>query len=69
MVLEEPLCIPAETVLNGLCFDPRPITRCLMIARSESELQFVSRLTSEHIEQLWRMYQGEWWSRGRKLED
>jgi GNAT superfamily N-acetyltransferase len=40
-----------------------------MIARSESELQFVSRLTSEHIEQLWRMYQGEWWSRGRKLED
>jgi GNAT superfamily N-acetyltransferase len=40
-----------------------------MIARSESELQFVSRLTREHIEQLWRMYQGEWWSRGRKLED
>jgi GNAT superfamily N-acetyltransferase len=40
-----------------------------MIARSESELQFVSRLTSEHIEQLWRMYQGEWWSRGRKLDD
>jgi len=42
---------------------------CLMIARSEPALQFVSRLTSEHIEQLWRMYQAEWWSRGRKLED
>jgi GNAT superfamily N-acetyltransferase len=40
-----------------------------MIAPSESELQFVSRLTSGHIEQIWRMYQGEWWSRGRKLED
>ncbi len=35
----------------------------------EPALQFVSRLTREHIEQLWRMYQGEWWSRGRKLED
>jgi GNAT superfamily N-acetyltransferase len=40
-----------------------------MIAAPEPTLQFVSRLTSEHIEQLWRMYQGEWWSRLRKLED
>jgi GNAT superfamily N-acetyltransferase len=35
----------------------------------ESSYQFVSRLTSEHIEQLWRMYQDEWWSRGRRIED
>lgn len=40
-----------------------------MIERSEPPLQFVSRLTSDHIEQLWRMYQGEWWSGGRKIED
>lgn len=40
-----------------------------MIAPSEPALQFVHRLTSEHIDQLWRMYQGEWWSRGRKLQD
>jgi GNAT superfamily N-acetyltransferase len=32
-------------------------------------IQFVTRLTSVHIEQLWRMYQKEWWSRGRKLHD
>jgi len=35
----------------------------------ETAFQFVNRLTSEHIEQLWRMYQSEWWSRGRKIED
>jgi len=35
----------------------------------ESKLQFVSRLTSKHIEQLWRMYRLESRSRGRKLED
>jgi len=35
----------------------------------ESKLQFVSRLTGEHIEQLWRMYQAESWSRGRRLAD
>src|SRR5579863_1291102 len=40
-----------------------------MIAPFESKLQFVSRLTTEHIEQLWRMYQGESWSRGRRIED
>jgi len=40
-----------------------------MTAFFESKLQFVSRLTSEHIEQLWRMYQGESCSRGRRLED
>jgi len=33
------------------------------------EFQFVNRLTCAHIEQLWRMYQGEWWSRGRNLND
>jgi GNAT superfamily N-acetyltransferase len=32
-------------------------------------MQFVSRLTSGHIEQLWRMYQNEWWSHDRKLHD
>jgi len=31
--------------------------------------QFVSRLTSDHLDQLCRLYQGEWWSRGRKLDD
>ncbi|HLM97913.1 MAG TPA: hypothetical protein VK335_01440 [Bryobacteraceae bacterium] len=40
-----------------------------MIASFESKLQFVSHLTGKHIEQLWRMYRGESWSRGRKLED
>ena len=40
-----------------------------MITCLESKLQFVSRFTSEHIEQLWRLYQGESWSRGRKLAD
>lgn len=33
------------------------------------EFQFVNRLTGAQIEQLWRMYQGEWWSRGRNLND
>jgi len=37
--------------------------------RLAPELQFVSRLTSSHIEQLWRMYQDEWWSHGRNLHD
>jgi len=32
-------------------------------------VQFVNRLTPEHIKQLWQMYQGEWWSRGRRIED
>ncbi len=40
-----------------------------MIALHARAPQFVSRLTSGHIEQLWRMYQSEWWSRGRKLHD
>ena len=31
--------------------------------------QFVNRLTGVQIEQLWRMYQGEWWSRGRNIND
>ena len=33
------------------------------------QLEFVSRLTREHIEQLWRLYQGESWGRGRRLQD
>jgi len=33
------------------------------------EFQFVNRLNCVHIEQLWHMYQGEWWSRGRNLND
>src|SRR5579863_8280565 len=33
------------------------------------EFQFVNRLTCAHIEQLWQLYQGEWWSRGRRLND
>ena len=40
-----------------------------MIAPFEAKLQFVSRLASSHIEQLWRIFQGESWSRGRKLAD
>jgi len=35
----------------------------------KSTLQFTSRLNGVHIEQLCRMYQREWWSRGRKIED
>ena len=34
-----------------------------------TSVQFVSRLTPDHVEQLWQLYQGEWWSRGRRLED
>lgn len=40
-----------------------------MIAAPEPAVEFVSRLTSEHIEQLWHLFQAEWWSRGRKLDD
>lgn len=40
-----------------------------MIPPFESKLHFVSRPTSDHIDQLWRMFQGEQWSRGRKLAD
>lgn len=32
-------------------------------------VQFHNRLTGEQIEQLWRLYQSEWWSRERKLEE
>lgn len=35
----------------------------------ETGFEFVNRLTSEHIEQLSRLYQAEWWSRGRNIED
>jgi GNAT superfamily N-acetyltransferase len=37
--------------------------------RKAREFQFLNRLTGAHIEQLWRMYQDEWWSRGRNLND
>jgi len=37
--------------------------------KSISTLQFTCRLTCPQIEQLWHMYQAEWWSRGRELED
>jgi len=40
-----------------------------LVAESMSTLQFVCRLSCPQIEQLWHMYQAEWWSRGRKLED
>jgi len=33
------------------------------------QLEFVSRLTREHVEQLWRLYQGESWGCGRRLQD
>ena len=42
---------------------------CKAAIAAESTLQFSSRLSGEQIDQLWRMYQAEWWSRGRKLED
>ena len=37
--------------------------------KSVSTLQFTCRLSCPQIDQLWHMYQAEWWSRGRKLED
>jgi GNAT superfamily N-acetyltransferase len=37
--------------------------------KPKSTLQFTSRLNCAHIEQLCHMYQAEWWSRGRKIED
>ncbi len=43
--------------------------RLLTAKLKAREFQFVSRLTRAHIEQLWHMYQGEWWSRDRNLND
>jgi predicted GNAT family N-acyltransferase len=37
--------------------------------KSISTLHFTGRLNCPQIEQLWHMYQAEWWSRGRKIED
>jgi GNAT superfamily N-acetyltransferase len=37
--------------------------------KSISTLQFTCRLSCPQIEQLWHMYQAEWWSRGREIED
>lgn len=40
-----------------------------LVPKSISTLQFTCRLSGPQIEQLWHMYQAEWWSRGRKMED
>jgi GNAT superfamily N-acetyltransferase len=32
-------------------------------------LEFLSRLNESQLEDLWRLYQCEWWTQGRKLED
>ena len=37
--------------------------------KSIPTLQFTSRLSCQQIEQLWQMYQAEWWSREREIED
>src|SRR5258708_18392138 len=37
--------------------------------KSVSTLQFTCRLSCPQIEQVWHMYQAEWWSRGRRIED
>ena len=37
--------------------------------KSFSTLQFTCRLSCPQIEQLWHMYQAEWWSRGREIDD
>jgi GNAT superfamily N-acetyltransferase len=39
----------------------------LMAARTT--FQFTSRLSCPQLEQLWRMYQAEWWSRGRRIQE
>ena len=49
--------------------DCRTIGGGVVIASFESKLQFVSRLNSEQIEQLWRMYQAEPCGRARRRED
>jgi predicted GNAT family N-acyltransferase len=38
-------------------------------AKSISTLQFTCRLSCPQVEQLWHMYQAEWWSCGREIED
>jgi len=40
-----------------------------LASKSVPTLQFTCRLSGPQIEELWRMYQAEWWSRGRKIED
>jgi GNAT superfamily N-acetyltransferase len=37
--------------------------------KSIPTLQFTSRLSCQQVEQLWHMYQAEWWSCGREIED
>jgi len=36
---------------------------------AEQRFQFQNRLNAAQVEQLWQLYQAEWWSRGRKLAD
>jgi len=42
---------------------------CMTVRLKAKDFQFVSRLSVTHIDQLWRLYQNEWWSRGRRLDD
>ena len=37
--------------------------------KSIPTLQFTCRLSCPQVEQLWHMYQAEWWSCGREIED
>jgi predicted GNAT family N-acyltransferase len=36
---------------------------------NDARFQFVDRLEERHVEQLHALYQGEWWSAGRTLDD
>lgn len=40
-----------------------------LVPKSISTLQFTCRLSGPQIEQLWHMFQAEWWSRDRRIED
>jgi len=42
---------------------------CMTVRLKAKDFQFTSRLSASHIDQLWRLYQGEWWSCGRRLDD
>jgi ribosomal protein S18 acetylase RimI-like enzyme len=43
--------------------------RTMTVRLKAKDFQFVNRLSAPHIDQLWRLCQGEWWSRGRRLDD
>lgn len=32
-------------------------------------IERIESLSDRHVEDLWRLYQGEWWTRGRELAD